>query len=500
MKLTTVYFLVFFSLFASCKKSSDTITTPQHTQLKTDKTNLSLAGTAGSKDSFMIIYDGNWTLELNPLSPWAKLSVTSGTGNTKVFVTSQETDTTNNNRVATITVKSENNSIPISVTITQQPYSAYSWIKYYQGTITKLIPASDGGYIGVGKGQNDVLVVKIDNDGNLLWQKTIGGIYTEYGNDIIKTPDGGYLIAGSYGFSGMPSTMTTTDEWLIKINAAGDVLWDKKYGGTNSDRGDMIIQTTDNNYIIMGTRGNSDQDLFTFQGDLDYLIIKVDPLGNLIWEKTYGGSGVDYGFAIAKGANGGYLATGISRSNDGDVTNHHGSDDIWVIYINENGDLIWQRSYGGSKEDQGTAILANQDGGFTIGGITESSDGDILKPLGKYDAWLFTINSTGSIMWQNSYGGSQFDEMSSLIRTDNGDLLFSGFSQSSDGDVLINRGLWDTWVVRVDNKGNLKSSKTFGSTVSDYAFGITDAGNDNFYMVGALSNATFDAWIMKFKD
>ena len=153
----------------------------------------------------------------------------------------------------------------------------------------------------------------------------------------------------------------------------------------------------------------------------------------------------DYGASIIASADGGYLMTGYTLSNDGDVSGNHGDYDVWVVKLSGGGDLLWQKAMGGSWEDIGSAITPVQDG-YVIAARTASNDGDISGNLGEGDAWIIKIDATGNLVWQKTYGGSKGDGGRSIIATSFGNYVMAGYTSSNDGDAIGNHGAEDAWV------------------------------------------------------
>jgi hypothetical protein len=522
MKLTIVYFLVFLCLLASCKKSSDTSLTPQVTPIKTDKTSLSVSD-IGSKDSFMIQFSGNWTLQINPThTTWIKTNVASGKGDTWVYVLSQENNTTIANRIASITVNDVSGvSHPITLSISQERHRVITemFSKTFQGGVfSKAIPTTDGGYIVTGivsnylelstNGGYDVWIYKFDANGSKMWQKAYGASFNETANDIISTSDGGYLIVGSTqgrdegnvtGFKGVQ------DLWLLKIDAQGNLLWQRTYGGTGWEEGYGIVKTTDGNYIIVGSTQSKDGDVVSNHLLDELWLIKVDNSGNLIWQKTYGGSGFDGGRSITKSLDGGYFVLGTSTSNDGDLTKNNGTSDVWVLKINEEGNLLWSKSFGGSDLDTPFGSTTDLEGNVIVASTSSSNDGDVIGAKGGGDAWLLKFSSSGNLLWKKIFGGSKEDWANSITTSKDGSILFCGYTTSIDGDLALNtaRGYYDGWLMVLDKDGNKKSSETFGTTALDYLYSIVNDSDDSYILSGSYgrfgSFPDSGPWLLKIK-
>jgi hypothetical protein len=186
------------------------------------------------------------------------------------------------------------------------------------------------------------------------------------------------------------------DYWIVKLDGSGNKVWDKTYGGSKSDLVNSIQQTSDGGYIVSGHTWSDDGDLSDGNnGENDYWIIKLDNVGNKVWDKTYGGSGNDYATSIQQTSDGGYIVAGTTSSSDGDITDvNNGESDYWIIKLDESGNKVWDKTLGGSDSDNATSIQQNSEGGHIIAGYTKSSDGDITDGNnGGYDFWIIKLGT-----------------------------------------------------------------------------------------------------------
>ncbi|WP_229796796.1 hypothetical protein [Algibacter mikhailovii] len=233
------------------------------------------------------------------------------------------------------------------------------------------------------------------------------------------------------------------DYWAIKLDATGNKQWSKFYGGTFTDTPNDIIQTNDNGYLLIGASDSDDVDVNNNKGSYDFWVVKISSFGTLLWEKSFGGSQIDEAHAICKTNDGNYFIVGDTRSNDFDVTNNNGSADLWLIKISPDGDLIWEQNYGGSSFDVGRSISRTEDNGFIISGSSRSLDGDLEENKGQNDAWLLKIDSEGRLLWQKTIGGSNIDFAYDAIELKNKSIISIGESSSIDGDIETNKGFSD---------------------------------------------------------
>ncbi len=235
------------------------------------------------------------------------------------------------------------------------------------GYITVGTTVSADGVVPGNFGIADVLLTKLDSSGNIVWIKNLGGTDLEEGYSVYQTIDGGYFITG-YTRSNdihVASNFGAKDIWVVKTNALGTIQWENTFGGTNDERAYYSTQTVDGGYILSGYTESNNNDVTFNNGAADVWIVKMDSAGTLQWQKCYGGTGYDYGYHISETTDGGYIITANSDSNDGDVTGYHGgTSDIWIIKTNNIGTIEWEQCYGGSYLEYGTTAYSTPDGGY----------------------------------------------------------------------------------------------------------------------------------------
>ncbi len=316
----------------------------------------------------------------------------------------------------------------------------------------------------------------------LLSQKTYGGSDDEKAYFITPTQDGGYAITGfTRSEDGIfLSNHGQEDIWIMKMNEFGSVLdWIKMFGGSENDVARSAIQTSDGKYVLVGYTTSSDGDVSGNHGGSDVWIVKLDENGNMLWQRTLGGSGLDMGLSVIQDDDGNYVLVGYTTSNDGDVSGNHGEIDVWIVKLDENGNILWQKTLGGSIGEMGLSVV-QADGGYILAGLTASNDGDVSGNHGYTDAWIVKLDKNGNILWQKTLGGSKADAVNSIIRVDGG-FVAAGYTASSDGDVSENQGETDVWVVRLDEEGNIIWQKSYGGSGNDAANSIVQV--DGGYIV-----------------
>ena len=318
-------------------------------------------------------------------------------------------------------------------------------------------------------GREDVWIIKIDKFGSILWENSFGGNGTDAAYNIQQTLDDGYIIAGvtstndngdvmGYHYSSYGSY----DYWVIKLDSLGIKQWAKCFGGNSTDQGYYILQTMDSGYIIAGYSSSNNGDVEGNHGNADYWIVKLDNYGNILWEKSYGGSNDDEASCIQQTNDGGYIIAGWTSSNDYNVTGYHGGQDYWIVKINDTGKIIWEKCYGGSGQDIANYIQQTKDGGFIIAGFSNSIDGDVSGNKGGTNYWIVKIDTLGNLQWEKSYGGignNCNDIANSIQQTNDGGYIIGGTTNSINGDVTDNHGGYDYWIVKLAFIPLISSSK-----------------------------------------
>ncbi len=347
------------------------------------------------------------------------------------------------------------------------------------------------------------------------WQNCFGGSDMDYSMDIIPS-DNGYIIVGNtYSDDGNVSiNHGSNDIWLIRIDILGNILWEKSYGGSESDGCARIFGSDENNYYILGGGVSSDGDISydPYPNSTDFWILKIDSMGDIIWDKVVGGNGMDYIWTGTKTNDGGVLALGWTGSDDGDVSVYYGSYDMWMIKLNSEGETEWDFTIGTSGFDYGQAIIQTSDGGYLVGGSSMVKEGGNLTCVPhsyKSDAILVKLDSLRNIEWQHCYGGSDYDGVYGIIETENG-YVFSAYTDSNDGDVSGWHGDTDIWIVKIDFYGNIIWQKCLGGSNGEISYNIFQTNDTGFVILGqtrsyngdvvgnhTLSEHDHDIWVVK---
>jgi hypothetical protein len=302
------------------------------------------------------------------------------------------------------------------------------------------------------------------------FSKTYGGSDFESARSVVQAKNGNYLIVGYTASADGDVSINKGDRdvWIIKLDNNGNLLWEKTYGGSDIDEAHFIIQNKLGDFLILGTTGSRDFNVSNNNGLLDYWILKIDIDGNILWQETFGGSMSEYPQGIVESTDGHFALIGFSESPDGDVAGNKGDSDIWFARINANGTLVTSVTYGGSGYDRSDGIIEDQDGNYIISGTTYSKDGDLT---GINDGigmnWILKIDKEGAILTNTVYGGNRDDQGTEIINTSDGGYLLGGHS-FSDNNGLTNNGSGDVWVMKFSIDNQISWQMNFGGSRNDY--------------------------------
>ena len=326
---------------------------------------------------------------------------------------------------------------------------------------------SDKGYIiggstsSFGNGTSDVYLVKTDSLGIALWQKTFGGINIDRGMCVRQTNDKGFIVTGytnSYGAGGY-------DVYLIKTDSTGIEQWEKTYGGTDWDFANCVEQTTDGGYIICGSTYSYGK------GNVDCYLIKTNSSGDTLWTKTFGGVNEDIANSVVQTSDGGYILTGTTKSM-GDTLG-----DFYTVKTNAFGDTLWTNIFGGSNLDYGNDVLESINGGYIVGGETQS----FSYIVGSSDGIIEKISVSGQTgaTYSTGFSSPLFDNIVSITEDNIGRIAMIGMTTSlgygAPGDVYFNI---------VDSNFNWINSNTYGSPAYDIGYSIENTNDRGFIVCG----------------
>lgn len=328
----------------------------------------------------------------------------------------------------------------------------------------------------------------------LIWQHTIGGDSSDVCRRVLTNPDG-YLVAGISQSS--PTGDKTEDSqlldyWMLQLNDTGEVVWDNSVIGLDVDHLYGLAPADDGGYYLGGysASGFGADKTEASLGSFDYWVVKTDSIGNILWDNSIGGNSTDFLYDMVATEDG-ILLVGASVSGiSGDkISTGFGSFDIWLLFLNEEGDIEWQRTYGGNDDDRAYAVTVSNDGGFYVTGPSwsDSSGTKSGDSRGFCDYWVLKLNAWGEQVWELTLGGDDIDESRDILALDDGGCLVGGRSISGvSGDkITLNRGDYDYWVVRLDSLGHEIWQKSYGGEDKDYLYAMEQSPGG--YLIGGSS-------------
>lgn len=383
-----------------------------------------------------------------------------------------------------------------------------------------------------GNGDLDYYIWKMDEKGNLDWQKSFGGSGADLLQSIRLTKDGGFILAGTSdsqkGVHKKDSCRGHEDFWIIKLNAKGAEQWQRTIGGSGQELLQSIIPTSDGGYIVGGSSSsnksgklhNGLDDLFgkkeNSYGGLDYFVVKLDNKGEIEWQKSYGGQYADELRSIVQTRDGGFLLGGSSNSPDSGNKNEksYGESDYWILKLDQKGEVEWQKTYGGAGDDQLQSVLQSKDGNYLLAGSSSSGTGGNKNASnGKgSDFWLIKIDPIGEILWQETYDIGKADLLTTIQENADGSLLLGGHAQTevSDSKKKDREGINDYVLIKTNDKGEEQWTQTVGSGGEDILRKAIET-RDGGYLLAGTSTGTAsrdrnsgqgrnDFWVVKLKD
>ena len=365
----------------------------------------------------------------------------------------------------------------------------------------------------------------------IQWQQSYGGSAASYTYKNTPTNDGGYIMVGetkAHDGDVTNHTVDTTayaynfDIWVVKTDAMGLLQWQTCLGGRGYDCGSSIIQTSDGGYMVSGVTASVDGQVTGNRGPYDAWLVKLDNVGNLQWQKCYGGTAYDKAEDVKQTADGGYIVAATTGSNDGDVSGNHGSYDVWILKIDAVGTIQWQKCYGGTNNEsffsanlqggnaQRVLVQITNDGAYIFTTSTTSNDGDVIghhgiagsitiNSVGYFngDFWVVKLDTVGTIQWQKSLGGTNPEYPFSIVQSSDGGYAIAGATLSNDGDVTIHHAIapnqpYDVWVVKLDNSGMLQWQKDMGGSRNDEAFSVSETSDGGYFVTGKTESSDGD--------
>lgn len=344
------------------------------------------------------------------------------------------------------------------------------WTTTYGGTdddqAHDLVQTVDGGFALIGyskssdgdatnnEGFHDNWIVKVDAQGNFEWEKSFGFSGHDHSYTILQYDDGfaiaGFLDVSASGGQGATGRHGVGEFWVHRLDLQGNIIWRKYFGGTHDERIHGLAKADDGGMILAGYTESPDFDVSNNNGTNDFWVVKVDEHGELIWENAFGGTEFEFANSITNGPDNTYIIAGSARSNNGDVSNNYGNADMWVIAIDDNGELLWEKNYGGSQLDDIFEISPSFETGYWAAGTSRSNDNDMIQNAGQNDAIVMQLTETGEIDLQFALGGMNFDYANDVKVIHDRKVIAVGETNSNDGHFTGNKGNYDAFIAIIE--------------------------------------------------
>ncbi len=329
--------------------------------------------------------------------------------------------------------------------------------KIYLGKTT-----SNDGDVSGNHGVGDAWLVRTNAD-TIINKKCIGGAGDDAGLDFIEMHDHGFLICGysnSNIINGVPMTQHGQfDGWVTRVDSVGNVIWSKRYGGNLTDALYSITRTADGNYVCVGQSNSTDSSFSVNHGANDYWIIKIDTVGNLLWQKIYGGSSSDDVYKVIDAGNNNIMISGSTSSFNGDVIGNHstaGGSDVWMLKLDSVGNVIWKNCFGGSSLEFNRTMMKTSDDMIVVTATSTSMDGDLVGVVGYSGTWIFKIDSSGTMIWSRRCGSNGGEYPPTSIASYNSKTFYVlNHPLHSGGNVsTFYGGFNDIWLASITDTSN----------------------------------------------
>lgn len=362
------------------------------------------------------------------------------------------------------------------------------------------VPGNNGG--------SDYWISTVNGNNEVQWSHNFGGFHND---DLaaLEQNSVGQILAFGTTRSSVPGLEGIYGAWLMNIHPEGQMLWSTVFGGHLGETGvDLYVHDDDEISILVKA---SSPTLYGEEnkGVFDFWLAKLTSSGTRDWSKFYGGEDSDIPTKMVKVPNG-FLIVGYSNSESGDVSENKGGFDYWLLRVDNQGEILWEKSYGGSDDERAHDVVALPNGDFVVVGESRSFNGDRTQAFGKKDVWMIRVNPSGELIWEKSFGGIDNETGVSLLFESPDKLIVGGYTESMDGHLTGNKGLYDYWLLTTDLNGNLLSQMNYGGTNVETLYDMAQDENGMIYMVGSSksnnrnivtgNNGAEDLWMLKLLD
>jgi len=299
------------------------------------------------------------------------------------------------------------------------------------------------------------VILKLDSVGNLVWKKSIpigdSATFNSF-SSVLETDDGGFVAVGKTGTNSDISQLL-----IMRFNSAGETIWQKLYGGTSDDRGYEINEVSTGGFIVVGTTNSTNGNVSGNKGGEDVWLLRINEDGSVKWSKCFGGSDSDFGYSVVQASDFGFIVAGSSLSSNGDITGANaGSLDGWLFKTDSSGNLLWQKLIGNNFYNMLHNVRIMPDNSIVLAGQFFKTEQDpIIGPIPKPDFWVVKTSSTGTVLWSKTFGGSKDDEGYTIQPLFDNSILVSGTTTSTDGDINEPDVLFSPWLIKLSAQGDV---------------------------------------------
>ncbi|MBN8640703.1 MAG: T9SS type A sorting domain-containing protein [Flavobacteriales bacterium] len=365
------------------------------------------------------------------------------------------------------------------------------------------ISGKTGNKADVNKGDLDYWVWKMNENGDLDWQKSFGGSGSDLLQSVALNNDGGFVLAGvsssPIGLDKKEASRGQDDFWVIKLNAKGSQEWQVTIGGDSQEKLHSIKVTNDGGFILGGSSASSKSFEKSEEGfgNLDYWVVKLDNKGKIEWQKTFGGLYADELRSIDTTFDGGYIIGGYSNSpaSGNKTSDNLGTGDYWVLKLDNKGNIQWQKTIGGNSDDQLYVVKQTYDKGYILGGNSNSESGEYKTKSNSEgtDFWVVKLDDKGEIKWQETYNYGKYDVLTSIVENKDHSLLIGGFAKGEfstskvTGKVKAQKGTDDYIALKIDEKGQELWTQSVGSDGEDILRKVIETRDGGYLFAGTGS-------------
>jgi gliding motility-associated-like protein len=388
---------------------------------------------------------------------------------------------------------------------------------------------SDGGFIlggqtssangdiqGTRRGLSDAIIIKTNGAGDIEWQVWLGGSRDDVATSVKETPDQGFIVEGYTASTDGNFTANHggTDIFVTKLSKTGAIEWTVCFGGTLDEKSSEIVVSSEGGYLLTGSTKSYDGDLIgKYPTDADAWIVKITNSGSIQWQRLFNGIYTDICKAAKQLPDRNYILV----SNIGNTAGANQREDIFITKLAQNGNVIGQWSYGGSRQDLATSLAITPDGGFVVLGKSNSNNGTLTRNQGNFDVWILKIGASGVLQWQKTFGGTEFEggttteSFGNIEPTDDGGYIFTSSTNSKNGDIQMPTTPWTgtqarVWVVKLNCKQEIQWQKVLGGNAGDFGVFVKKLSDENYFITantasndGDVTNnkGSQDAWLIK---